>query len=113
MTGFTNDSERMNELAKVRSHTSRVTFASSFMLVTQPYHINNLSTVVSQVKAELEDALRQVKQEMKDGGAACSQFGASTVRSSSVLSSVRHSPSLQLSFFFLCHSDHSAHQHTH
>merc|ERR1711988_608741 len=56
ITGYTDESERMDELAKV--------------------------------KAELEDALRQVKREMKDGGATRSQFGASTVRSSSVLSSV-------------------------
>lgn len=35
----------------------------------------------------------QVKQEMKDGGATKSQFGASTVRSGSVMSSVSRAPS--------------------
>lgn len=56
MSGFSDESARMDELAKV--------------------------------KKELEDALKQVKQEMKDGGATKSQFGASTARSESVMSSV-------------------------
>lgn len=54
MSGFSDDSARMDELSKV--------------------------------KQELEEALRQVKIEMKDGGATKSQFGASTVRSQSVMS---------------------------
>lgn len=43
---------------------------------------------LSKVKAELEQALAQVKIEMKEGGASKSQFGASTTRSHSVMSDV-------------------------
>lgn len=43
---------------------------------------------LSKVKAELEQALAQVKIEMRDGGATKSVFGSSTARSQSVMSDV-------------------------
>merc|ERR1711907_249394 len=43
---------------------------------------------LSKVKAELEQALQQVKAEMREGGASKSQLGSSTVRSRSVMSDI-------------------------
>merc|ERR1711907_289160 len=43
---------------------------------------------LAQVKRELEEALRQVKAEMRQGGATKSQMGGSTSRSQSVMSDV-------------------------
>lgn len=69
LSGYSEDTARMGELAKV-----------SFSCVPSCGVIE-----MPQVKNELEEALKQVRMEMREGGATKSQMG-STARSQSVFS---------------------------
>ena len=97
LSGYSEGTERMDELAKVILAICERHLCEQHLLLFVNIKITFISHLPcdmswTKVKKELEEALRQVKMEMREGGASKSQTGLSTSRSRSVLSEVRAPP---------------------